>query len=337
MNRYPLRIVSTILATSWMVIILFVGGIANAGPNHSLKGPSFGDPSQIQSMPKHWIDRPIKYDGTVKSADLVVSLNQQFYDFMKPMIQRYGNKNGLNIHVIKGTCGISSRLLVNKKVDIAGFCCPPAETDRLPNLQFHIIAIHPLELLVNAKNPIDNVTVYQARKIFQGIFVRWSELGWKNILILPIMRLHCKKRYGHWRLLLDNEDLFSPVLREVGSIPDMYDIITSTPGAIGFEVGWSGKQYEGTVKTLKINGYQHDKMEHILSGNYPFYRTIYLTTWTGNQLAKPHAVQLVEQLKEEMRAIENKIGIIPAYKLRKAGWKFKGDELIGEPGNDNHS
>ncbi len=301
---------------------------AYANQNDLLKGPSFGDPSKTQSMPEEWIKKPIKHQSR---TDLVITLNQQFYDFLKPIILRYGDIHGLKIIVGKGTCGISAKMLQNKDGDITGFCCPPAKTDRLPGVRFHTIAIHPLSLLVNADNTIDNLTLSQARQIFGGKIVRWSELGWKDIPIQPVMRLHCKKRLGHWRLLLDNEDLFSPALQEVGSIPDMYDVITSSQGAIGFEVNWVEERYEGKLKTMKIDGHPSLIIENLLSGKYPFYRTMNLTTWEDGALAHPHALKIVEYLKKEMQTVENNIGIIPQFRLRQAGWKFAGDELIGEP------
>jgi len=45
----------------------------------------------------------------------------------------------------------------------------------------------------------------------------------------------------------------------------------------------------------------------------------------------PRARALVDYLLKEVHSLGAEFGFVPASKLSKAGWKFKGDELIGEP------
>jgi len=196
-----------------------------------------------------------------------------------------------------------------------------------------------IALLVHPENPIDDITIEQAREIFQGNIFRWSELkdrkgNWGgNIPIQPIGRLHCKKRPGHWRLLLDRNDLFSPDLQEVGAIPDMISLVASNPRAIGYEVMQMVREYQskGKVKELKIGGLDPKDAQNLVSGDYPLYRTYNITTWEGENDKNPHAQKLVDMLLEEINHLDKRYGIIPASHLRQAGWQFKDNELIGEP------
>jgi hypothetical protein len=87
----------------------------------------------------------------------------------------------------------------------------------------------------------------------------------------------------------------------------------------------------GEVKLLKINGHSPDDFASLASGEYPLYRTYNITTWEGKGIASPKAQELVSYLLKEAGSIESKFGIVPASELRRAGWKFKETELVGEP------
>ena len=230
-------------------------------------------------------------------------------------------------------------MAIDKSADMGGFCCPPGLTDRLPGLKFHTLGIASLALLVHPENPIDNISLEEARKVYQGYIYKWSEVksdkrtNLPDQLIRPIGRLHCKLRPGHWRLLLDNEDLFSPDLQEIGSIDDMIKSVSINRAAIGYEALWMVRRYRemGEVKILKIDGLSPDDPVRLVSGEYPLYRTFNITTWEGEGIANPKAQRLVSHLLKEAGSLPGKFGIVPVSRLRKANWKFKGDELVGEP------
>lgn len=322
-----------------MINPLFNTAVRAAEPQHELKGPSFTDPSQTVDMPEEWIKKPVRYDASAGKADLVITLDQHLYPAFLPLIQAYEKQNNMNIFVNEGTCGISAGMLSRKEADIGGFCCPPAFTDRLPGLLFHTVGISALALFVHPDNPIDNITIDQARQIFTGEIYRWSELesseGKKgpNLPIQPVGRLHCKLRPGHWRLLLDNQDLFSTTLQEVGAIPDMIAKVASNKRAIGYEVLWNRLRYKdrGSVKVLNIDGYSPDMQPYLVSGKFPLYRVYNLSTWEGNGAASTRARKLVEYIIEQSEHLSEEHNIVPVSRLRQAGWKFKGNELIGEP------
>lgn len=193
---------------------------------------------------------------------------------------------------------------------------------------------------MHPENPVDNVSVKELRKIFQGKISRWSELKAKDgrpgppLTIKPVGRFHCPLRPGHWRSLLDSEDLFSPRLYEVGSMPDMIAGVATNKGAIGWETLGMVEHYKdmGRVKTLKIDGNSPSDVEALATKRYPFYRTYNVTTWEGKDVENQKAKALVDYLINAVEGIDPvKSGIAPASTLRKAGWKFKGNELVGEP------
>ncbi|MCK5877273.1 MAG: substrate-binding domain-containing protein [Candidatus Marithrix sp.] len=296
-----------------------------------LAGKAFTEPSQQVDMPKEWLEQPIEYEKWAEGADLAISLDQQLYPALLPIIQKYAKQHKLDIAVQEGTCGTSAKALKDKIADIAGFCCPPSENDRLTGIKFHTLGIGTLALLVHPTNPVNNLTLEQAQKIFSGSIFRWSDVGGPKRMIQVVGRLHCKQRPGHWRLILDNEDLFSPRMSEVANIPDMISEAASNPDVIGYETLWMRDNYQskGKTKVLSIDSAAPENDEKLLSGEYPFYRTFNITTWELKTNTKSQ--KLAKYLIEHMKDVESKYGIVSVQKLRAAGWKFQDNEVIGEP------
>jgi phosphate transport system substrate-binding protein len=325
------------------LIVLPTGPVVYAHDDgKDLRGETFTDPSKQFPMPGDWLDKRIVYDREAEraDADLAIVMDQDIYYTLLPIIRKFGTENHLKIFVKEGTCGIAAGMLGKKSVDMGGFCCPPGAEDRLPGIRFHTMGIVATAFLVHPDNPVDTISSAQLRDIYRGKIYRWSELKTTkglpgpNLVIKAIGRLHCQKRPGHWRQLLDTDNDFSPRLLEVGSIPDMIARVASSRDAIGWEVLTMAEKYrdKGAVKPLRINGYSPSDSEAVASLKYPFYRTYSLSTWVGKNVENKQADRLVEYMKKEFEKLEaDKFGFVSQSRLRKAGWKFKGDELIGEP------
>lgn len=298
-----------------------------------LQGPEFSDPAITQDMPQEWRDKPITYDASMKEADLVIDFNQQLYPIFLPVLNKFAADEGIKIVVLEGTCGKSAGRISRKEVDLASFCCPPGKIDRLPDQQFHTIGIMPLSLLVNPENPVKGVTLDQARALYQGDITNWSELGGSNLPIKPLASLHCKLRPGHWRLLLGHEDLFGEDMLEVGEMSDMIALVASDKAAIGVETDLVAETFKerGEVRSLDINGNSTSDLQALLDLKYPLYRTFVFSSWSRADLSTDLSRKALKLIMDEAERRGPSIGLIPPSMLRKAGWKFEGDELIGEP------
>ncbi|TLS67554.1 hypothetical protein FEF65_06455 [Mariprofundus erugo] len=294
--------------------------------------PTFTSPEKVYTgKSTQWIQQPVVYDQGV-DADIVLSLDQQLYDSMLPLINTYARDHHLTIVTGKGTCGISAGNIDKKSVDIGGFCCPPAENDRLPGLTWHTIGIAPIALIVPTANHTRTISLAQARDIFSGNLYNWGEVVGSQIdgLIHPIGRLHCKQRPGHWRLLLEHEDDFSPDLMEVGAISDMIRTVAMDKQAIGYETEWMIQTFNSkhSVRTVAIDGAYPDE---IASTRYPLYRTYNLTSWSSDPAKNRLAEELIQYLLKQADTLPAHFHLVPASLLRQQGWHFQGDELTGEP------
>jgi ABC-type phosphate transport system substrate-binding protein len=303
-----------------------------------IAGSAFTDPALIwRQLPPDWETQTVRAEPGASEADLAVTLDQQLYPMLLPLIQQYAAEHRVKVAVSNGTCGISAGLLSRKTVDIGGFCCPPSLADRLPGLRFHTLAVAAIALLVHPDNPLNDVSFGEAQQIFEGAISDWSTLrGDQNkgmaYPIRTIGRLHCKLRPGHWRLLLDSDDLFSPDLLEVGTIQDVIGAVTADPLAIGYETLWMMQRHKrvGKVKTLSLDGVRPDDRVALASGRYPLYRVYNVTTWEG-AAAKSLAQELVRYLEGQIDHLDPRFAMVPASLLRRHGWQFRKDELVGEP------
>lgn len=307
----------------------------------SLQGPAFTDHTYTKKMKQSWVDKKVTYDKKNQAADLVLSLGQQTYPALHKLVEEMAAKRGIKVKIEQGSCGKTAKKIKRKAVDVGAFCCPPMKGDRLPGLEFHTIGIAPIAFVTHPSNKLKNITSFEAQNIFRGEYVEWSEvpaakkINFTGEKIQPVVRLHCKKRPGHWRHLLKNEDLMSPRLFEVGVIPDMIKQVASNEMAIGIETMYMLEVHKkhGDTKVLSIDGHHPTEEKYVLNGEYPIYRTYNLTTWAGEGKNYELAREFVQSIKAHIESDGEKYGFISTSKLKKAGWKFKGDELIAEPDN----
>jgi phosphate transport system substrate-binding protein len=319
------------------ILLAFLGVFCWSGlalANSSVVGPAFSDPAITVPMPDSWLKQPIDRG----KADLKVMLDQQMYRVLAPLIHQYANKKGIKISLSDGTCGNSAGTLLKKQADIGAFCCPPRNSDRLPGLRYFTLGITPISVIVHPDNLLTNVTIDEARDIFSGAISRWSQLKMPNGSFGPnkpiqqVARLHCKPRPGHWRLILDNEDQFSVSLKEVGTIPDMLSSAARNIRSIGHVSAWlatNDPKKKVVVKSLKIDGIHPTDVKALIDGRYPFYKTFSITIWEGANVENALAKDLKEYILSQVEMLDDKYLIASHEKLRKAGWQFEGDELIG--------
>ncbi|MBF0161111.1 MAG: hypothetical protein HQL88_02380 [Magnetococcales bacterium] len=329
----PLRgmLVSGLLLMSWPALVQ---------GEEMLRGPAFSDPRKQASMPEEWQKRPIEYDASAKQekADITITLDQQIFLMLGKQIAEYGKKKGIRIVNQEGTCGISDGFMSKKSADLAGFCCAPDTAARLPGLKFYTLGIASKVFLVHPDNPVQTITVEQLRKIYQGEYARWSEVtGLEAAADMPLHvvgRLHCKARPGHWRLLLDNENMYSPRMKSVANIPDVVTEVMANPGAIGYETLTNIAHYttDKAPKLLRLEGADPHDLAAIATLRYPLYRTFELAIWEDKALRNPHVDELVAFMLKEVEALGPQHGFVPVSQLRQNGWLFYGDEVVGEPG-----
>ncbi len=166
--------------------------------------------------------------------------------------------------------------VVDGTVDIA-VCAKPSEEqlayaeEKGVSLEMVPIGSEAFVFLVNAKNPVDSLTVDQVRGIYSGKYKNWSELGGED------------KRIG---ALQRNEGSGSQtaMVSFMDSVPMKTDYDSSLGSAIGFSFRFyvEGIVEDGGVKMLSLNGIYPDK-ENIKNGTYPVVSNFYAVYRSDNR------------------------------------------------------
>ncbi|PLX82784.1 MAG: hypothetical protein C0616_01795 [Desulfuromonas sp.] len=297
----------------------------------------FSDPHDSQAMPEAWIQQPVQHPEGGRKSDLLVHLSYQVADIWRPWLEGFARQEGVSIAIKEGADGVAAGLLSRKEADIACYCGSPIKTDRLPGLQFHTVAAVPIAMFVHPDNPVKDLPLEDILKIYRGEIDNWSRVGGEDVRIQPVARSHCKKRNGRFRPLEDMSDL-SPRALLVGSIQDMVGFVSKTPGAIGYEIipQIETMVEEGKVKPLTIDGRNPYDLDFLRRGEYPYYRSYTFTIWEGDDRAAKLSEKLIQMLHRKTEQLSERVKMIPASRLKKAGWSFYQGELVGEPKHVGH-
>lgn len=146
--------------------------------------------------------------------------------------------------------------------------------------------------LVNAKNPVDNLTVEQIKGIYTGEYTNWSDLGGENVSISPLQRNEGSGSQTAFLSFMGNADLKKPYNNFFGS-------------AIGFSFRYYVEDVveSGNIKMLSVNGVYPSK-ENIANESYPIVSNFYAVYRKDNE--NPNVPILIQWMlsDEGQRIIE---------------------------------
>ncbi len=159
--------------------------------------------------------------------------------------------------------------IVDGTTDILFCAAPSAEQkqyaeDKGVELVYVPIGLEGFVFFVNEKNPVDNLTVEQIRKIYACEYTNWSEVGGANRIINPVTRLEGSGSQTTFEAFMGG-----------------YEIGRKSPFAItGASIGFSFRYYmdgiveNDAVKMLSLNGV-YPSAENIRNGSYPIVAQFY--------------------------------------------------------------
>jgi len=175
--------------------------------------------------------------------------------------------------------GIKSTLQSSDKQESFGMvCCPLSDAEvTKKNLIVYPLALEPLMILSHESNPITNLDVKQVKAIFSGEITNWKQVGGENKSIVVVTRLHCKKRPGHWKTILDSADKFTTKRINVQSADEMVKRVGDFKAAFGHAgTAWLRGE-DSRTKIIRVNGFLPTRT-NLKNGNYPFYRELAVIT-----------------------------------------------------------
>lgn len=172
------------------------------------------------------------------------------------------------------------------------FCAGPSdaqiEAARQAGVEFELTPFgrEAFVFVVNADNPLENLSVEQVREIYGGQITRWDELGVPGLG--EIVAYQRPKDSGSQtaleRLMGDVPIMDAPegyVPDDMGAILDVIEY-RNLPNAIGYSFRFFCTDMMGSeVKLLSLNGIS-PTVENIRSGAYPQITTLYAITRKGD-------------------------------------------------------
>ena len=167
--------------------------------------------------------------------------------------------------------------IVDGTTDIL-FCAGPSEEQKRyaeengVTLVYVPIGLEGFVFFVNEKNPVENLTAEQIRKIYAGEYTNWSEVGGANRIINPVTRLEGS----------GSQTAFASFMGD-------YEIGKKSPWAItGASIGFSFRYYmdgivgNDSVKMLSLNGV-YPSAENIRNRTYPIVAQFYAIYRADNE------------------------------------------------------
>jgi len=221
---------------------------------------SFNSPALADSL--NWVGCGISKDG-----------------FMQELAIAYEKKTGVTIKLRGGGAQKGIRDVSRARADLGGTCRHKVDVPEEANAKLHHVAWDALVVIVSKNNPIKSISLEQIRQIFTGKITNWKNLNGINARIELIVRKGKTSGVGLTarEMLFQNPDLdFHPISENPRSSEVVEFLIGKRVNAIGL-TGVSSAKRKTTLKMVPISGVFPAK-RNIISGQYPFFRPLYLVT-----------------------------------------------------------
>ncbi|MBM3317394.1 MAG: PstS family phosphate ABC transporter substrate-binding protein [Candidatus Eisenbacteria bacterium] len=187
---------------------------------------------------------------------------------------------GISVTVSESGSGNGAKSLVNGTCDIADMSRFMKDTEFQAAVAAgvwpvaHVVAMDGIAIVVHPSNPVQEITVEQARAVYTGRIKNWSELGGPDRAIVVVSRDTNSGTYESFETLVLDREKMDGSVEYLGSNGAIRQKIQSTTAAIGYiGLGFVDR----TVKALTVNGVEPTR-ETVAAGLYPVARPLFMFT-----------------------------------------------------------
>ncbi len=206
--------------------------------------------------------------------------------FMSEVAVAYEKATGKKIAVMGGGATLGIRATAAGDADIGGTCRPslPVRFDEEKGVYMTLIAWDAIVFITHPSNPVDGITLQQAKDILSGKITDWKEVGGDIRPIINVFRSQVPESGGKVsgagymaRLMVFNDpdiDFTKNALffKHSAEVERTIEKLVYTFGITGVS---SAKKRK--IKILNLNGIEPTKA-NIASAGYPLFRPLYLVT-----------------------------------------------------------
>ena len=212
----------------------------------------------------------VSTDGSTSMEKVIGALGESFmqqHDSITFTYNPTGSGSGIKA-VLEGRCdiGLSSRAL--------------KEEEKSQGLVGTVLAYDGIALIVNPKNPINELDVDTIAKMFKGEITNWKEVGGDDAGIVLIGREAGSGTRDGFESITKTVDACQ-YRQELTSTGDVITTVSQNPYAIGYA---SLAAIKDTVKAIAVNGVKPSE-ETVKDGSYAIQRPFVLVTKQGVALS----------------------------------------------------
>ena len=170
--------------------------------------------------------------------------------------------------------------------------------------------------VVNEDNPVDSITVEQARDIYSGKITNWKELGGED---RPITALQRNEGAGSQtlmeKLVMQGTPMMEApteyIVTTMGQLMEAVKSFDGSPGAIGYSVYYYAEEMKMAqgLKLLRLEGVEPNP-DTIRSETYPLVNPKYIVIPAGEPKNAPNRVLFDWLLSEEGQTLIAKEGYV---------------------------
>ncbi len=248
---------------------------------------------------------------TVKGSDTMVLLGQKWAEvYMKKspavQIQVTGGGSGTGIAaLINGTTDIAEASRAMKPTEIAS-----AESKQGGKVKEIPVALDALSIYVNDANPLTEISLPQARKIYTGQITNWKDVGGKDAPITLYSRENNSGTYVFFKEHVLQNDDYDPSAQTLPGTASVVNAVAHDPNGIGY----GGIAYAEGIKPLKIKKDDNapaveGTLENAQSGKYGLSRELYFYMFPNKNKAADEFVAWV--LSPDGQKIVSDVGYYP--------------------------
>ncbi|MBF0484709.1 MAG: PstS family phosphate ABC transporter substrate-binding protein [Candidatus Omnitrophica bacterium] len=214
----------------------------------------------------------------IKGSDTLINTVQK-------LAEDYMAKNpGASISVTGGGSGTGVAALINKKCDIANSSRTIKDTEIAAaqangvDVKRVIVALDGVAIIVNAANPVKELTVEQIGKIYKGDIKNWKEVGGENMPIGLYGRQPNSGTFSFVQEMAVKGD-YSGSMRQMNGNSQIIEAVNADKGAVGYVGAGYAKEATGVTVlnvALKAGGeFVSPLVEtNIQTGKYPLSRPL---------------------------------------------------------------
>ena len=251
-----------------------------------------------------------------KGSDTIVNLALAW-------AERYQSENpDVRISVTGGGSGTGIASLINGTVDIANASrqikqeeIDDAKANGIDPVEI-IIARDAIAVIVNAENPVNQLTLQQISDIYSGKITNWKDVGGDD---RPIVKLSRETNSGTHVYFLetvlrmgnsDDETLFSMDTLLLPSSEGIIAEVRQNPNAIGYDgLGYVPEDLKMIAIAKETDTYVLPSIPTVNDKSYPIARDLYM--YTNGEPTGVIKEYIEWILSEEAQAIVAELGFVP--------------------------